>query len=283
MMNEQETAERPIPRYLDPRSVQAHTSNRNRHLIFSGAQNFRELGGYPALDGKSIRWKRLYRSDALHKLTWNDLKRLNGLGLARIIDFRSQFEKNQQPNRLPPELASRLVEIPILDSSTQFVQASRDEVIRKLKSIDPVHFLTQTNVELATRYTPEMRKFMEVLLSADGGPVLIHCTAGKDRTGFAAAILLRILGVPQEIVMADYLLTNQYVITAHRWRLSLLRLWKGKQVAQTVTGMLQAQPAYLSAAFQAIDQNHGSFDGYIRNALQLTASDVEYLKSLYLE
>jgi protein-tyrosine phosphatase len=180
-------------------------------------------------------------------------------------------------------LVPRLVEIPILDTSTQLLKNPRDEIFKNLKSIDPVHFLTSTNIDLATRFTPEMRQFIDVLIESNGRPVLFHCTAGKDRTGFAAAIILRILGVLPETVMQDYLLTNQYYFPSHRWRLYLLRAWKGKQVAATVTGMLRADHSYLSAGFQTIDNHYGSFEEYVRTALKLTDLDVEHLGSQYLE
>jgi protein-tyrosine phosphatase len=252
-------------------------------LPFSGAKNFRDLGGYRTMDGKLVRWGLLYRSDSLHKLTNADLKRLSDLGLEWIVDFRSPREKEDWPDRLPAGMDARIVEIPIVDSSTEIYQSSRDELVKSLKNIDPQQYLTVTNRELATRFTTEMRKFIDVLFLSNGRPILFHCTAGKDRTGFAAAIMLRMLGVPQDVVMEDYLLTNKYFYTAHRRNLLLLRLVKGSQIARVVSGMLQADSAYLSAAFQAIDQNHGSFDLYVHRELGLAIQDVDRLKSLYLE
>jgi protein-tyrosine phosphatase len=264
-------------------AVQAGTEVRERHLPFSGAKNFRDLGGYKTLDGKHVRWGLLYRSDSLHKLTHSDLKRLSALGLEWIVDFRSPKEKADWPDRLPADMTARLVEIPIVDSSTQIYQTSREELVKNLKNIDPYHSLTTTNRELATRFTAEMRRFIDVLFSSNGHPLLFHCTAGKDRTGFAAAITLRILGIPQDAVMEDYLLTNQYFYAAQRKKLLLLRLIKGKQVARVVSGMIQADSAYLSAAFQVIDRNHGSFDHYVHNDLGLTIENIDHLKALYLE
>lgn len=263
--------------------VQVFTAIPKRRLHFSGTTNFRELGGYQALDGKLVRWGALYRSGSLHKLTDADLKRLSDLDLAWIVDFRSSGEKEREPDRLPAHWAARLIEIPILDSSTRISQSSRNKIVKILKNIDPVHSLSTTNVELATRFTPEMRKFVEVLLSANGRPLLFHCTAGKDRTGFAAALILRILGVQQEVVMQDYLLTNQYFYAAHRRKLFLLRLLKGRKVAEVVSGLISANPAYLSAAFQTIDQNHGSFENYVHQALGLNTGAVDRLRTLYLE
>ncbi len=273
-----------LPEHADSDiAKQTLTESRERRLPFSGAKNFRDLGGYQTVDGKRVRWGVLYRSDSLHKLTERDLKRLSGLGLQWIVDFRSPKEKEDWPDRLPDGMSAQIVEIPIIDSSTQIYQSSREEFVKNLKNIDPQHSLSLTNTELATRFTGEMQQFIDVLFLSNGNPVLFHCTAGKDRTGFAAAITLRMLGVPQEVVMEDYLLTNKYFYTAQRRNLLLLRLIKGRQIAQVVSGMIQADSVYLSAAFHAIDQNHGSFDRYVHQELGLTDEDVDHLKSLYLE
>jgi protein-tyrosine phosphatase len=120
-------------------------------------------------------------------------------------------------------------------------------------------------------------------MSANGSPVLFHCAAGKDRTGFAAAIILRILGVPHEIVVEDYLLTNQYFLPTHQPGLTMLRLMKGGAASAAVRGFMEARPEYLAAAFSTIFREHGSFEEYIYKALDLTMHDTERLRALYLE
>ncbi len=143
--------------------------------------------------------------------------------------------------------------------------------------------MIETNIELATRFTPQMKRFVNELFSAGGRPVLFHCAAGKDRTGFAAAITLRILGVPLEVVLEDYLLSNQYYLTAHSWNLFLIRLMKGNRFSNVVKGFLEVKPAYLCAAFEAIDSEFGSFEKYVRNGLGLTEQDIKNIRNLYLE
>jgi protein-tyrosine phosphatase len=269
--------------YLEKLAAQGFNESKSRHLKFSGTKNFRDLGGYQTVDGRTVRWGRLFRSDSLHKLTNSDHKHLTMLRLDRIIDFRAEHEKEQEPDRLPADLDVRVVAIPILDSSTRLWHDSRDEFVKNLKSIDPIKYMLETNVELATRFTPEVRQFFRELLSADGRPVLFHCAAGKDRTGFTAALILRILGIPQETVLDDYLLTNQYILAGYRWSLVLLHLTKGKRFADSVKGFMAAHPMYLSAAFEAIDREHGSFENYIQHGLGLTETEIARLKTLYLE
>jgi protein-tyrosine phosphatase len=262
--------------------TQPQELRRFRRLPFSGVKNLRDLGGYETTAGRTVRWGILYRSDALHKLTESDTRYLSTLGLHQIIDFRSSLEKQREPNVLPPELASGLVEIPILDSSTQVFHESRDDFVKLLKQLDSPKFMVDTNVELATHFTPDYRKFLDLLLASNGRPVLFHCAAGKDRTGFAAAIVLRILGVPQPVVMSDYLLTNKYFHDRYRWSLRLAQLMKGRRFAQTIRGFMIADEAYLGAAFAAIDRQHGSFENYVRNGLGITTEQEERIKSIYL-
>jgi protein-tyrosine phosphatase len=260
-----------------------HYEENKRRLVFSGAKNFRDLGGYRAMDGRVVVWGKLYRSDQLQKLTDADLKHLEALTLDRIIDFRAEHEKEDAPDRIPSNSDIQIVELPILDSSTQIWRDSRDQFIKdNLRNIDAVKFMIETNIELATRFTPEMRQFIHEVFSANGRPVLFHCAAGKDRTGYAAAILLRIFGVPLDVVMSDFLLSNQYYLSAYSRSLLMLRLMKGKRFSDTVKGFLEVRPAYLSAAFDAIDREFSSFEKYIRSGLGLTERDVELLKDLYL-
>jgi protein-tyrosine phosphatase len=256
---------------------------KKRRLEFSGAKNFRDLGGYQTVDGKVVRWGMLYRSDQLNKLTDTDLEHLAALQLDRIIDFRAEHEK-EKPDRIPVNTDIHVVEIPIPDSSTEIWRDSRQKFIKdNLRNIDPAEFLLKTNIELATRFTPQVRQFIYELISANGRPVLFHCAAGKDRTGYAAAIILRILGVPPKVVMDDYLLSNQYYLSAYARSLFVLRLIKGKRFSTVVKGFLEVQPAYLSAAFETIDREYGSFEKYVHYELGLADQDIELLRSLYLE
>jgi protein-tyrosine phosphatase len=270
--------------YVERQNLEEISKPRNRRLTFSGAKNFRDLGGYQTLEGRMIRWGLLYRSDCLHKLTDSDLKRLTALSLDRIIDFRADHEVAAEPDRLPQPTDTRMVKIPILDSSTEIWRDSREPFVKdNLRNVDPIQCMVQTNIELATRFTPQMQMFIDEIISANGRAVLFHCAAGKDRTGFAAAILLKMLGVPQEIIMEDYLLSNQYYLAMHKWNLAFLQFFKGKRFASVVKGFLEVCPAYLTAALEAIDAQYGSFEHYVHIGLGLSEKDAKHLKTLYLE
>ena len=264
-------------------SISKPVSERKRRLQISGTRNFRDLGGYRSADGRTVRWGVLYRSDHLHKLTSDAQKILEKLSLHRIVDFRAEHEKEREPDHIPAEMNGCRLEIPILDASTRVWHEDSEEFTKNLKNIDPAQYMIQTNVEFASVFTPEIKRFFQELLMADGKPILFHCAVGKDRTGFTAAIILRMLGVPHETVMQDYLLTNEYMMPTFRWNLQMLRLMKGKAVAAAVRGFMEARPEYLNAAFETIDRKHGSFENYLQNGLSLTPHDIERLKNIYLE
>ena len=270
--------------YLERETVKGYSPSGIRRLSFSGARNFRDLGGYQSADGRAVRWGLIYRSDSLHKLTHADLTRLETLSLDRIIDFRAEHEVADEPDRLPAGTGIRAIRIPILDSSTEIWCEAREQFVKdNLRNVDPARYMIQTNIELATRFSLEMQNFIHELFLANGRPMLFHCAAGKDRTGFAAAVLLRILGVPQQVVMEDYLLSNQYYLASHRWELALLQLIKGKRFANVVKGFLEVRSAYLATAFEALKHKYGSFENYVHIGLGLSQKDIQYLKLLFLE
>ena len=259
----------------------AATIKHSRHIQFSGTKNFRDLGGYSTVDGRTVRWGVLYRSDSLHNLTTSDLQRLASLKLSRVFDFRSENEVAREPDRLPE--GAKWISLPMLDASTKIWHEQRKEMIKNMRTLKPAEFLRATNSELATKFTPEYKFFYHELLASNGDPILFHCAAGKDRTGFAAATILRILGVPQDIIMQDYLLTNRYLLDAFKWNLFIGTILKGKRFTDGIRGFMIADESYLNTAFETVEKEYGSFKNYARNGLGLTDQDIERLKTYYLE
>jgi len=143
--------------------------------------------------------------------------------------------------------------------------------------------MLEANRHFASRFTPQYRQFLRTVVAAEGAPVLWHCSAGKDRAGFAAAILLRILGVPADVVLADYSLSKDYTLAARKNDLLLLRLFKGSEAADKLEVIMGVEPEWLAAGFAEIDARYGSFDNYVRDALELSDADVNRLRSTLLE
>ena len=178
-----------------------------------------------------------------------------------------------------------MVEIPTLDEGNK---ALVGEVMERVESgnfdgFDPDQFMLTANRQFATEFTPQFRQFIHAVLDAGGKPVAWHCSAGKDRTGFASAILLRVLGVPQETVMRDYMESKQHALEARKNQLLLLRVFKGEEAADKLAIMMGVEEAWLLAAFEEIDARWGSFDNYVSEGLQLTDRDIAKLRNQLLE
>jgi protein-tyrosine phosphatase len=257
---------------------------KKRHVVLEGAHNFRDLGGYASEDGRTVRWGLFYRSDALSELTDADLGKLDALGIKLVCDFRSAEERAEEPDRLPADQAPALLELPILDESFSPSDFRAKILSGDLGDTDLRQMMIEGNRLFATRYAPRYAAMLERLTQPAQLPALVHCTAGKDRTGFAAAVVLRALGVPEATVYDDFLLTNHY--TAERiermlWVIRLMSLFRTDP--EQVRPVLGVERAYLEAAFGEIEKRYGSFDAYRRDALGLDDAETAAFRQLALE
>jgi len=257
---------------------------KRRHVALEGARNFRDLGGYATEDGRRVRWGLFYRADSLGELTDADLARIHALGIQLVCDFRSAEEKAEEPDRLPAADPPELVELPILDDSFS-PSAFREKITSgELGDLDLRQMLIEGNRLFATRYAPVYAAMFERLTQRESLPAVVHCTAGKDRTGFAAAVVLRTLGVPEETVYEDFLLTNHYTadeIERTLWIIRFASLFRTDP--EQVRPVLGVERAYLEAAFEAIQEGYGSFDAYRREALGLDDAETAAFRQLALE
>ncbi len=254
-----------------------------RLLPVEGANNFRDLGGYATRDGRRVRWGLLYRSDHLADLSERGLRYLEHLGVRLLCDFRGPGEREEDPNRLPAENGPRTVELSIADESFDPDELRRRILSGDLADVALDQILVEGNRKFATVYRDRYRTLFELLKHAGNLPLLIHCTAGKDRTGFAAALILFALGVPEETVFRDFLLSNVYradhtekTLTALRY-LSLFRT-----DPEDVRPLLEVRREYLQAAFDAIRSEYASLDHYLRDGLGLSDTERVALKARLL-
>lgn len=270
---------RPLPQLLEAEQREAL-----RKLPFDQVHNFRDLGGYLNVEGRRLRWGRLYRSDKLSALSIEDQKYFARLEVKRIVDFRSDEERSTAPHRLLAEHRVRIDPMPIAVEAAQV-----DSVYSRLMSdgvtpADMAQYLVDANREFVTRFTPVFRDWLHSLLDPSHYPQVFHCTAGKDRTGLAAAIVLLALGVPRDTVMSDYLATNSY--TAERIDTIIRRVlsrndWKVNE--ETIRVLFQVQPRFLEAAFEVIDERYGDVDNYLRGGLDFHDEHRQELANLLLE
>ena len=178
-----------------------------RVIALEGATNVRDLGGYRTRDGRIVRWRRLFRADGLHRLTGNDHRILTELGIAAAYDLRYGPERAGEPARLPAEIRS--VHIGLADRpEASFLDSLGLGGVPTVENA--ADYLLGAYDRYPELYADACRTLLEHLSEPGNGPCLFHCTAGKDRTGFAAALILSALGVPYETVLEDYLLTNAH-------------------------------------------------------------------------
>ncbi|WP_311223712.1 MULTISPECIES: tyrosine-protein phosphatase [unclassified Acidovorax] len=242
----------------------------SRSLPLSGATNFRDLGGYATQDGRSVRWRRLFRSDHLASLTPQDAQVLAGLHLARVIDFRGAAERASLAYAMPD------VAYHALSIEPTVVQRAKDMAIagHELTPAIAVDLMQDTYRAFVSDNAPQFAALFEHLLESDA-PLVFHCTAGKDRTGFAAALILLALGVPRHVVMDDYLLTNGlYQRPAHF----------ASAAPEAVLNVLwRVQEDFLHAALEAVERDHGGLDRYLAQGLGVGPAQRERLAALYLQ
>lgn len=227
-----------------------------RRLPFEGAVNFRDIGGYTTADGRITRWNTVYRSDSLADLTPDDLARLASLGIRTLCDFRTEQERTRKPNRLPPDNAIRSVPISFIPTGTLDMLASINsgkfgpEEIREEVIIHYRKFVRDHGGEYAAMFA---------LLLEDGGlPFLMHCTSGKDRTGFGVASLLIALRVPRDQVVADYVLTNDH-------RRDIAHLFPNAISLQALQTLTSANAQYIETALDEIKVAFGSQEAWLES------------------
>lgn len=238
----------------------------DKHLPMTGGYNFRDLGGVRTTEGRYVKWGKLFRADDLANLTPSDLNYLNYLPVRSIVDFRSQQEIKSAPDRYPKSVMNNF------DLSIAPGNLTPDQIMADFTKIDFAGLMQEINVLLVSDSTAinRYREFFQILLDEDNVPVLYHCTAGKDRTGMATALILLGLGVDEETVINDYLLSKVYL--ADKYAPMVERY---PQMAPLMT----VEREYLQAGLDEIKADHGSVENYLKTVLGV---DIKKLKSMYL-
>lgn len=241
-------------------------------IPLQGQSNFRDVGGYATQDGKLIRKGLLYRSGDLSRLTPQDLAYLNSLGLSEIVDFRTSEESKQAPDRIPASIKA-YESIPVAAGELNMTTLLNDAKNRpdKLKNS-----LVEVNQSFVDDSKPQFEEFFRILLSSKG-PLVFHCTAGKDRTGFATALFYEAMGVHRDIIVEDYLASGQYLRPLQQ-SAQLFAKEKGIDPA-AIEPLLSVKPEYLEAAFDLIDKKYGGVEAYLKSELKV---DVKKLRAKYL-
>ncbi len=267
-------------------SVVADNFEQTRLLPLEGGRNFRDLGGYPAAEGQQVKWGKLYRSGTLYALTDADFALLDERDIAVIADLRSNEERAGEPTMW------RVDEPEIL--SWAYAQGDMLGGMRELFSKEGLTAadVEQVMIKLYREIPDQQASHYAAIFDELAGnhlPLVVHCSAGKDRTGVGIGLILTALGVPRDVILEDYAMSEKYqeipALEGKDYQFeegdpqaALARLPK-----ELVAPLLGSNPAYLASAFAAMEDKHGSVMNYIREELQVSDEELALLRENLLE
>jgi protein-tyrosine phosphatase len=256
-------------------------SERERLVALEGALNWRDLGGYRAADGRVTKWDRIYRSDGLDQLTDADLDVIAELGIKLVVDFRVDREVDENPSRLADHPEVRCQRLPI--GGDEVEGKSILEVIRdgELKPYT-IEEMAGTYERLLEQFGPTFGQVIGHAADPANHPVVFHCTAGKDRTGLMAMLLLGALGVSDDDIVTDYELTTHY---RSNKRLAVLapELEKAGVDLEDVLPYLTARAPVMAATIERLRRDYGSIEAFLTARAGVDSDTLDSLRAELLE
>ncbi len=250
--------------------------------------NLRDVGGHATRDGRTVRRGLLYRSTELSKLSESDGATLAGFGLHAVFDLRTAAEQQTQPDLLPDGVT--LIPCDVMADATGAAPAQMEGVLSNPTAATALLADGQGMAYMVGAYRQFVamtsalaayRRLFSTLLEPGTLPALFHCATGKDRTGWATAALLMLLGVPDDAVRAEYLLTNEHLLPALRPVFELFAATGGDP--RLLRPLLGVDASYLDAAVDEMRARYGTVESYFADGLHLDAAAQEQLKALLLE
>jgi len=235
----------------------AHLDDPRRRIELPGVLNLRDVGGYPVEGGGTVRWRALFRSDALHWLDAAGAAALAGFGVRTVLDLRTQAEADLAPS----PVAGRVMHLPLIEDFQAL----------------PVPELAGIYRYVVTERGGAIAAAIAELTSADAFPALVHCSAGKDRTGIVIALILAVLGVPDEVIAADYALSAIYLDPALTPAIGQLQASTGLG-DQLTSALLASPPELILGVLAWIRAVAGSAEGYL-HARGLTGAALTRLRA----
>ena len=240
----------------------------------AGVQNFRDIGGYETCNEKSVRWGMIYRSGHLDSVDLLGIKSLKQMGIRTVIDFRDSREFHKPTRKLR---LKNTLNLPI-----QIKRKSQVEnrlVHNEFRRGDAAVFMQDVYVDISAKYADRFKAMFDQLLEKDNYPVVISCVYGKDFTGFATAMILSALDVPEEIILDDYMLSNQYIDKSF---LSKEVRHYSTSGQEAITKLMSADRKFLECTLQKIKREYGSIDNYLDKKMGMNAERRKELREILL-
>ena len=249
--------------------------------------NFRDFGGFKTQNGLVVKRGTLYRSGSLDKASDEDLKALSALGIRTICDLRTPQERSDRPDRRLGGSEVKIVHIPVKSrnhNESGFISQLFSLLFGKARGSNFDQVSREIYREYVTVFRHEFSEVVKLAVESNNLPILIHCTAGKDRSGFACSVIQLLLGMSLELVLQEYLRTNEHL---HRFREEMLEKLKLFSVfgvpLQKFQPLFYARREYLEAAWDQMQRDYGSVDEYMRAGLGVADEEASRLKTLLLE
>jgi protein-tyrosine phosphatase len=247
----------------------------SRVIEFEGADNFRDLGGYESRFGGTVRWGRVFRSGILHRMSASDLDRLRDLGLRRVYDLRSEIEFHDDPDPVPA------INVPVLGRFIAESGGGPPELSGVVGHDGGVEFMRNMNLNILEWGGPEVGRVISGLADDEALPALFHCTAGKDRTGIIAALLLEVLGVDRDTVLDDFTLTDQLRGPIEE-SAAFQRMLSHGMPAEAAAGALGAPRHMMGDVLVELDARYGGAERYLVEQAGVDADVPARLRELLL-
>jgi protein-tyrosine phosphatase len=266
-------------------------------MTFKNISNFRDFGGYQTKEGQTVKTGYLFRSDALCHIDHEEAEIIaEKYHVKTIIDFRSVVERESEPDKLVK--GTTVFAIAPEAKLAEFASEATDQKAQKRKS--SVELIKEGKTDQFLTISEDMqrmmqsfvtneknraafRRMLEVYLNPENYAILQHCRGGKDRTGFGAALILGILGVPKEVIMKDYLLSNAYNAQVIEKKMTMYRsITQDKKLLENLLDMLVVKENYLNAAYDEMDHEYGGFDRFVSEGVGFNLEQQEKLKRILL-
>jgi protein-tyrosine phosphatase len=266
--------------FIDTKGQDYNTQNtqlvdsNSREIKLQGAVNFRDIGGYSTKDGKKVKMGLLYRSAALNTLTDADLVKIAALNIKYDFDFRGPYEVKTAPDKIP--VGTMRISLPAGSENIGDSNYMKN-MGRYMKSDSFLISFYTVLTPFKDRYMP---LFDSLVSNKNASPILFHCTAGKDRTGIAAALILYALGVDEETIYNDYEATNYYRRNENAKAIAQMTKYYGMD-EKTASSMMGAKKEYIQSTFTTIKAQYGSIDKYLEKVMGLNAKKIKQLKAIY--
>lgn len=253
-----------------------------RNVPVEGGVNFRDIGGYATRDGRRVRWGTIFRSGHMAYLTDAGRAYLETLDIRTVCDFRLAAESKSEAASLPNNPRVEILSIPPGPKDPLFLHRLFERDVEPEAVVEAMHDIVRSLVvESAMRYA----KLFEVLLVTRDENILINCSAGKERTGVGAALILTALGVPRETVFYDFMLSRKYFpaeAELDRVRKKYaVRTRNGRDDRELIMPLLDTRESYLRAAFDVVDEQYGSGEAFLRQTYGLTDAELNHLREKY--